>query len=217
MSGRAALDPYAFTLANSPGVQGGMSMIMPAYGFSQGSVQFFSGVNSGNKTDMVLGGLNMTFSVYGVKSSGSYTSSINANIKSIPNTEMINKGMVLTPYEIAIQSGTKEALAIKSQVEAGAKLYKIGTLGKSEDISAQFWSIENPMIDPNAYARKFGMPVENIINADFIEIGTIKPNTNFITRPAPLAPNNPLGWGGGIEVVVPPNSIKIESFSIFNR
>jgi hypothetical protein len=45
---------------------------------------------------------------------------------------------------------------------------------------------------------------------NFIESGTLRPGTTFITRPAPGVGGN---QGGGIEVVVPPNSINLNSFS----
>jgi len=69
------------------------------------------------------------------------------------------------------------------------------------------------LANPQGFAKKYGIPVENIQNANFIEIGTLKPGTNFITRAAPAAPGNPAGWGGGIEVVTPANGVKLEVFS----
>ena len=60
--------------------------------------------------------------------------------------------------------------------------------------------------------KKYGIPVKNIENANFIEIGTLKPGSNFITRPDPPAPGSPTGSGGGIEVVTPANGVKLESF-----
>jgi len=121
---------------------------------------------------------------------------------------------VKTPYGNAAQATSVEALAVRSAVESGGKLYKIGKFGKSETTEAQFWATENPLINPKAYAKKYGVPVENIMNADFVEIGTLKPGTNFITRPAPPAPGSPAGSGGGIEVVTPANGVQLESFHV---
>lgn len=121
---------------------------------------------------------------------------------------------VKTPYGDALQATTKEALAARTYVESGGKLYRIGTTGRSQAAEAQFWATENPLANPQAFAKKYGIPVENILNANFIEIGTLKSGTGFITRSAPAAPGNPSGWGGGIEVVTPINGVKLESFSI---
>jgi hypothetical protein len=59
-----------------------------------------------------------------------------------------------------------------------------------------------------------GVPLDNIKNADFLEIGTLKPNTNFITRPAPAAPGSPIGSGGGMEAVTPLGGVKLETFNV---
>lgn len=120
---------------------------------------------------------------------------------------------IKTPYGEAHQSSSIKAIFARGDVESGAKLYRLGTLDKSHGPEAQFWSLENPISNPQAYAKKYGMPVENVLNADFIEVGTLKPGTNFITRPAPPIPGKSAqGSGGGIEVVVPANGVRLESF-----
>ncbi|WP_018676201.1 RHS repeat domain-containing protein [Riemerella columbina] len=128
-------------------------------------------------------------------------------------SKLFGRLFVSTPYGNAYQSNSTSAMSARLRVSSGAKLYRVGTLGKSQAAEAQFWSLENPLKDINAYAKKYGIPVENIKNADFIEIGTLKSGHNFITRPAPAAPGSPVGAGGGIEVVTPPNSVKLETFS----
>lgn len=109
-----------------------------------------------------------------------------------------------TPYGPALQSMRADALAARTAVESGAKLYRIGTIGKSQTTQAQFWSLENP--DTPGYAARYGVPSENVANADFIEIAIIKPGTSFITRPAPGVGVN---GGGGIEVVVPGGGVNV--------
>jgi len=122
------------------------------------------------------------------------------------------EGVVNTPYGKAIQSMSKEAVAVRQQVEQGATLFKIGTLGKSEAAESQFWSLEHPL--SSGYANKFGIPESNVFNADFIISGRLKTGVDFITRNAPgVGINN----GGGIEVVAPANSISIDWFSIINK
>lgn len=120
---------------------------------------------------------------------------------------LVGKLFISTPYGRALQSLSKISLLARDKVTAGAKLFRIGTLGRSQAAEAQFWSLENPLTNVSAYAKKYGIPVENIKNADFIEVGTLKPGSNFITRPAPAAPGSPAGSGGGIEVVTPPNAV----------
>lgn len=115
---------------------------------------------------------------------------------------------VLTPYGEALQSMDAASIAARTQVEQGATLYRIGTLGKSQAAEAQFWSLENPSTP--GYAARYGIPPENVSNANFIETATIKPGTSFVTRPAPAVGSNS---GGGIEVVVPSGNIQMKYFS----
>jgi hypothetical protein len=116
-------------------------------------------------------------------------------------------GRVATPYGDAVQALTKEALAARAKVEGGATLYRIGTTGKSAAGGAQFWSLENPLSP--GYASRYGLPAENITNANFIETATLKPGASFITRPAPGIGTN---LGGGMEVVVSPGGVNVQTF-----
>jgi hypothetical protein len=116
---------------------------------------------------------------------------------------------ISTPWSVAVQATTPEALAARSLVEEGATLYRVGTMGKSAGAEAQFWSLENPS-NPG-YAARYGIPPENVANIDFIETATLNPGTQFITRPAPGFGTNP---GGGIEVVLPPNGVTMKYFGV---
>lgn len=80
-------------------------------------------------------------------------------------------------------------------------------MGKSQATEAQFWSLENPT-NPG-YAGRYGIPPENVANADFVETATIPPGVPYITRPAPAVGTNP---GGGIEVVVAPGNVAVQYF-----
>jgi hypothetical protein len=125
----------------------------------------------------------------------------------IISSESVNK--IETPYGYAVQSNKEAALAARPKVESGATLYRIGTTGKSQAAEAQFWSLENPLSP--GFANRYGIPEENIINADFIETGVLKPGTPFVTRPAPGIGEN---IGGGIEVVVTKNGVILRSFNV---
>ncbi len=104
-----------------------------------------------------------------------------------------------TPYGHAVQDMSIEALQARSRVEEGATLYRIGTRGRSNTGNdAQFWSLENPST-AESYAQRYGIPEENM-NFDFIERATMRPNSTFITRPAPAVGSN---GGGSYEVVIP--------------
>jgi hypothetical protein len=116
-------------------------------------------------------------------------------------SEFVN-ATVKTPWGIAKQSKTVAALGGAAKAKNGATLYRIGTTGKSaQGSAAQFWSLENPLVNPEAYAKKYNVPIENIKNADFIETAKLKPDVNFITREAGSAPGS-TNIGKGIEVVV---------------
>ena len=114
---------------------------------------------------------------------------------------------VETPYGPAVQSDAPKALAARADVENGSTFYRTGTLGKSQAAEAQFWALENP--NSAGYASRYGIPQENIENANFIETAVLKPGTPFITRPAPGIGEN---IGGGIEVVVPENGVSMKYF-----
>ena len=95
---------------------------------------------------------------------------------------------IRTPYGIAKQTYSQSALEAIDKVKGGAKLYRVGTLNQSQAAEAQFWSLENPttITDIKVFAQKFGIPVENLQSGSyFIEVGTLKSNTIFITREAP--------------------------------
>jgi len=109
---------------------------------------------------------------------------------------------VTTPYSVAEQGLSKEAFNAVSQVKNGATVYRLGTKGVSATgASAQFWSLENPLLDKVAFAEKYNVPIENIKNADFIETATVKIGANFVTKEAGSAPGS-ANKGKGIEVVV---------------
>lgn len=115
---------------------------------------------------------------------------------------------IKTPWGVADQATDATSMAARGQVQEGAALYRIGTTGKSQAAEAQFWSLENPL---NAgYAQRYGIPASNVKNANFIEIATLKPGSPFVTRPAPAVGSNK---GGGIEVVVPENGVKMRAFN----
>lgn len=99
-------------------------------------------------------------------------------------------------------------MAARSEVESGVTVYRIGTTLKSQATEGQFWSLENPTTP--GYAAKYGLPAENVANADFIESGVVPQGTPFITRSAPGIGDNP---GGGIEVVVPSGGVQSTGFS----
>ncbi len=116
-------------------------------------------------------------------------------------------GSVDTPYGPALQSNAPQALAARKQVQSGVTLYRAGTMGKSQAAEAQFWSLEHP--DNPGYAQRYGIPQENIANADFVETGVLKRGTRFVTRAAPAVGSNP---GGGIEVVTPAHGVRLNNF-----
>jgi filamentous hemagglutinin len=80
-------------------------------------------------------------------------------------------------------------------------------MGKSQAGEAQFWSLEHP--DSPGYAQRYGIPQENIVNANFLGTGVLKSDTPFVTRPAPQVGSNS---GGGIEVVTPAHGVRLKSF-----
>jgi|SRR5665647_460891 len=120
---------------------------------------------------------------------------------------------ITTPYGIAKQSLSQDALNAASEVANGKTLYKIGTFGRSEAAESQFWSLEDPtpyLSNPKAFAEKYGIPADNLSSGNlFIIKGQVNKGQSFITRPAPPVGGNS---GGSIEVVTNPNGVNIQSF-----
>ena len=96
----------------------------------------------------------------------------------------------------------------RAQVEGGATAWRTGTLSRSQAGEAQFWSLEHPATP--GFSQRYGIPPENVANANFIESAVIPPKTPVVTRPAPPVGVNP---GGGIEVVIPSGGARLQSFS----
>ena len=119
---------------------------------------------------------------------------------------------VNTPYGPAKQEYTPEALAARDMVENGSPLYKYGTLGNSNVANSQFWSLENPLQNPN-YVRNLGLPEQNVAGeSPFVIIGHALPDANFITRAAPGVGN--INIGGAIEVVFEEFGIHLSAFTM---
>ncbi len=120
-------------------------------------------------------------------------------------------GTVVSPYVTtawgpATQSSTPAAQAAVQQIQSGVTIYRTGGLGTQAAAEAQFWSLQNPATTAN-YASQMGMPSTGN-GPVFIMGGTIN-SGSFITREAPGIGAN---LGGGLEVVVPPNGVKIQWF-----
>ncbi|MEX2232451.1 MAG: fibronectin type III domain-containing protein [Cyclobacteriaceae bacterium] len=114
----------------------------------------------------------------------------------------------------AKQSSSEYAISALENVKNGSPLYRIGTLNRSSAAEAQYWSLENPLNikDIKTFAKKYGIPEDNLKSGEFfLEIGKPKQSSPIISREAPAFENNP---GGGIEIVVPSNSVGLESFHI---
>jgi Pre-toxin TG len=112
----------------------------------------------------------------------------------------LNSIHVMTTRETAFQEITREAVAIRSQVERGDTLYRLGTRGLSETgEAAQYWSTHNPLTTRN-YGSINAIADERIRNFDFVETAVLNRDTPFITRTVRPSDGRP---GGAIEVIVP--------------
>jgi RHS repeat-associated protein len=118
-------------------------------------------------------------------------------------SSIVSQG-IATGTRTAYQSTTVESLEASQKVYNGATLYRLGTSGVSKTGSeAQFWSLENPLtMSAEEYAKKYGIKLSNVKNADFIETATLRPGAKYITRQAPTMEGAPAGAGGGMEAVV---------------
>ena len=95
---------------------------------------------------------------------------------------------------------------MRSRVQQGGIVYKGGVLGRSETGASQFLATECPL--NSGYARRYGLPPKNA-KFDFIIIGRVRSGTQVVTRSAPGIPPNP---GGGVEAVIAPGGLIIDSF-----
>jgi RHS repeat-associated protein len=123
-------------------------------------------------------------------------------INEIGNLKSFVTRTVSTPWVVAKQSLSRKAILGALEVKEGATLYRIGTKGISNTgAEAQYWSLENPLLDPVKYAEKYNVPLKTIKNADFIETATLKKGAKYITREAGPAPGS-ANTGKGIEAVI---------------
>jgi RHS repeat-associated protein len=114
--------------------------------------------------------------------------------------------VVRTPYGLAFQSLSREALAARRAINGGATMYRGGVLGRSAAAEGQFWALESPL--NLGYAQRYGIPAVNSA-FDFVLSGVIKPGAKYITRRAPGIGSNA---GGGVEVVVRSGGVNSRSF-----
>ncbi|HEU0296345.1 MAG TPA: RHS repeat-associated core domain-containing protein [Anaerolineales bacterium] len=109
------------------------------------------------------------------------------------------------PPGFATQEISVEALQARTAVENGANLYKFGTLENSNLYNSQYWSLDNPVLNPS-YINDYGIPAGNTQGTQFLAVGKIVDGANFITRTAPGVGSN---LGGAIEVVVEEFGVQI--------
>jgi RHS repeat-associated protein len=114
---------------------------------------------------------------------------------------------VRTPYTIARQANTPEALAAREAVASGASLYRTGEFGVQE-IPGQAWSFSNPLSTAD-YSFKMGMPPT--ARFDWVMEGAMKPGGHFVTRNAPGIGAN---LGGHMEVIAVPDAVRINWFHL---
>jgi hypothetical protein len=107
---------------------------------------------------------------------------------------------ITTPYAVEAQSASAEAQAALSQAQNGATLYRTGQLGTSMTGESQYWSLQNPLLNPN-YAAEMGMPG---VTPDFIMTGTLNPGASVIANEAPGLGAN---LGGKIQIVTQPGGV----------
>ncbi len=128
------------------------------------------------------------------------------NAKKLAQIASQSEGVIIeTPYGIATQTYSEEALTVRARVEQTRTIYREGEYGASKTIPGRATPMESPQnwapVDPRTtpdFHRLYGT---NVTKPGFVEVAEIPAGTPFVTQPA--APFN--GYpGGAIEVVVPP-------------
>jgi hypothetical protein len=107
---------------------------------------------------------------------------------------------ITTPYAVETQGSSAEAQAALTQAQSGATVYRTGQLGVSMTGESQYWSLQNPLLNPN-YAAEMGMPG---VTPDFIMTGTLNPGASVIANEAPGLGAN---LGGKIQIVTQPGGV----------
>jgi RHS repeat-associated protein len=108
---------------------------------------------------------------------------------------------ITTPYATEVQSSSAQAQAALAQAQNGATLYRMGQTGVSMTGESQYWSLQNPLLNPN-YANSMGMPG---VTSDFIMTGTVRTGASVIANEAPgLGANT----GNGIQIVTEPGGVE---------
>ncbi|MDX1901195.1 MAG: tetratricopeptide repeat protein [Gammaproteobacteria bacterium] len=112
----------------------------------------------------------------------------------------VTRRAMALPEGYAYQSNAADALSAKALAQSGAPLFRAVKQGFSRSAdNAYYWSLENPLYTEN-YAKKMGSATTEF---DHVDSAQLRPGAPIITRPAPPYGNNP---GGGIEVIVDPNT-----------
>jgi len=92
-------------------------------------------------------------------------------------------------------------MALRTEVEQGATVYRQGTFGVQETDTGQFWAGENPFTTTD-YASGYGIPGGS--PPDWVMGGQVDTENPFVTR---LAPGLGSNLGGSPEVVTNPGGI----------
>jgi hypothetical protein len=115
--------------------------------------------------------------------------------------------VIATPYGEAAQGAGVAAQVLRSEVSAGAEIYRGGMFGRSAAGEAQFWAAESPL-NPG-FANRVGAATLGSGTPDFVLGGTLRSGAQFITRLAPGLGNN---LGGALEIVTDPFAIRLTFF-----
>ncbi len=84
-------DPVAYDLASSPGVQVGMAATVPGYALVTGGIQAYSGILSGNTTDIAIGGAQMIAGAFVRMPKITFCSTTSAAMTGMTDTQLLTR------------------------------------------------------------------------------------------------------------------------------
>lgn len=91
-----------------------------------------------------------------------------------------------------------------------AELYRRGTFAGNSNVKGEQWAPENPLSTPD-YSQKYGLPLENSGNPDWVVKGHIV--GEYGQGPAPRSYNNPTNMGGATEIRINnPDDVQLDWF-----
>jgi RHS repeat-associated protein len=121
----AALDPYAYNLGNSPGVQAGLTVVLPGVAIVQGATQAYEGFQTNNNVQFGLGVATVALGTYSAAKSMNGNFNAAPEQKFIPKIENTNGPGVGTKFTLSMEEAAKMNPEYSTRTTGNAYRYMV--------------------------------------------------------------------------------------------